>query len=181
MVGPASALRPPSALGITAQCGPLLLSCGDSPMHLQATPGASTDALIVEDDFDVRTILRQLVEDTGDSCSEAEVDLPSAIRGQLLDPAIWQHGLEHYALATNLAVALVGADGSLLGRCLNPQPTWSLLRTKKPAGVGACPFCLVSLQPCSCIADALRRRGLVMARDRTGLVHITVPLVLGGQ
>src|SRR5260370_15813215 len=125
MVGPASALRPPSALGITAQCGPLLLSCGDSPMHLQATPGASTDALIVEDDFDIRTTLRQLVEDTGDCCSEAEVDLPPAIRGQLLDPAIWQHGLEQYALATNLAVALLRADVALRGNCVNPPSTCS--------------------------------------------------------
>src|SRR5437868_6486454 len=108
-------------------------------MHLQSPLGASTDAFIVENAFGIRTTLRQLVEDTGDSCSETEVDLSPTIRSQLLDPAIWQHGLEQYALATNLAVALVGADGALLGRCLNPQPTWSLLRTNEPAGVGACP------------------------------------------
>src|SRR5208283_2040331 len=47
-----------------------------------------------------------------------------------------------------------------------------------PAGVG-CPFSLAPLLPCNCVADALARGGFVMARDRTGLVHFAVPLVLG--
>jgi signal transduction histidine kinase len=34
-------------------------------------------------------------------------------------------------------------------------------------------------QPCNCVADALARGGFVVARDRTGLVHFAVPLVLG--
>jgi signal transduction histidine kinase/CheY-like chemotaxis protein len=159
-------------------------------MHRQATPSASTDASLVEDDFDIRTTLRQLVEDTGDSCSEAEVDLPPAIRGQLLDPALWQDGLAKYARGTNLAAALADAAGRLIGSTINPRPTWSLLHAKTPAlsattegaavGVG-CPFSLAPLSPCNCVADALARGGFVVARDRTGLVHFAVPLVLGGH
>ncbi len=54
-----------------------------------------------------------------------------------------------------------------------------------------CPFSLAPLKPCNCVADALapsppggegRVRGrIVVARDRTGLVHFAVPLVLGGH
>jgi hypothetical protein len=33
------------------------------------------------------------------------VELPSAIRADLLDPALWQDGLAKYARATNLAAA----------------------------------------------------------------------------
>ena len=43
----------------------------------------------------------------------------------------------------------------------------------------ACPFCLASLSPCTCVADALARGRLSLARDRTGLMHFAVPLVLG--
>jgi signal transduction histidine kinase len=44
-----------------------------------------------------------------------------------------------------------------------------------------CPFSLTPLSPCTCVADALARGGVVVARDRTGLVHFAVPLVLGGH
>jgi signal transduction histidine kinase len=126
----------------------------------------------------------------GPSAQPIGVELPSAIRGDLLDPALWQDGLAKYASGTTLAAALADAAGRLIGSTINPRPTWSLLHAKTPAlsltwegaagGVG-CPFSLAPLQPCSCVADALARGGFVMARDRTGLVHFAVPLVLGGH
>jgi hypothetical protein len=45
--------------------------------------------------------------------------LPPAVRADLLDPANWQESLATFASATNLAVALVDAEGRLLGECLN--------------------------------------------------------------
>src|SRR5438309_492048 len=101
----------------------------------------------------------------------AGVELSPAVRSQLLDPSLWREGLEKYALATNLAVALTDPDGRPLGECINPQPTWNLLRARNAAGAGACPFSLMPPRPCTCVADALARDGCCMARDRTGLVH----------
>src|SRR6266849_10687754 len=90
------------------------------------------------------------------------VELPPAIRAELLNPALWQDGLAKYARATDLAVALADAAGRLLGETINPRPTWSLLHAKTPptpppsegaaAGVG-CPFSLAPLSPCNCVAD----------------------------
>jgi signal transduction histidine kinase len=80
-----------------------------------------------------------------------------------------------------LAVALVDADGHLLGPCINPRPTWRLLRAQRSPGADACPFCLMPLHSRSCVADALTTGGCPVTRDRTGLVHVTVPLVLGGH
>jgi signal transduction histidine kinase len=97
----------------------------------------------------------------------------------MLDPVAWQEGLERYARATQLAVALVDADGCLLGECLNPRPTWRLLRAQIPPDPGACPFCLMPSPPRRCIAEALNMGKVCITRDRTGLVHATVPLVLG--
>ena len=138
------------------------------------------------------------------------VELPLAIRADLLAPALWQDGLEKYARGTNLAVALADAAGRLIGEYINPRPTWSLLHAKAPptqsverrarsaereaslsgaprsalhaprTQVG-CPFSMAPLKPCNCVAEALARGGLVMARDRTGLVHFAVPLVLAGR
>jgi len=118
------------------------------------------------------------------------VELPPAIRADLLDPANWQEGLATFARATNLAVALADAAGRLIGSTINPRPTWSLLHAKTPpisppsegaAGEVECPFWLAPLKPCNCVADALARGGFVVAHDRTGLVHFAVPLVLGGH
>jgi signal transduction histidine kinase len=137
------------------------------------------------------------------------VELQPAIRADLLDPALWQDGLAKYARGTNLAVALADAAGRLIGSTINPRPTWSLLHAKTPPGVrsqgsgvrdqesadrsdvhhlssdsclltfGGCPFSLAPLKPCNCVANALARGGFVVARDRVGLVHFAVPLVLG--
>jgi signal transduction histidine kinase len=97
----------------------------------------------------------------------------------MLDPEAWQEGLERYARATHLAVALVDADGHLLGQCLNPRPTWRLLRAQLPPDAGACPFCLLPSPPRRCVAEALHTGQVRITRDRTGLVHAIVPLVLG--
>jgi len=113
---------------------------------------------------------------------------PPDIRADLMNPALWQDGLAKYARGTNLAVALADAAGRLIGSIISPQPTWSLLHAKLPpisppsegaAGGVGCPFSLAPLKPCNCVAYALARGGFVEARDRTGLVHFAVPLVLG--
>ena len=116
------------------------------------------------------------------------VELPPGMRDALLDPESWHESLEAYAYTTNLAVALVDTAGHLLGTCINPQPTWSVLHAHQNvaslspvAAEGGCPFALVPRTPCTCIADALATRELVLRRDRTRLVHFTVPLVLGNQ
>src|ERR1700687_636250 len=127
-------------------------------------------------------------QDLGElSAQPTGVELPPATRADLLDPALWQDGLAKYARATNLAVALADTAGRLIGEYINPRPTWSLLHSQPPPGSSpsadgaACPFSTARLEPCNCVADALARGGVVVARDRTGLVHFTVPLVLGGH
>ena len=105
--------------------------------------------------------------------------LPPAIREALLDPTLWHESLETYAHTTNLAVALADVEGGLRGPCLNPQPTWRRLHATEAAANGGCPFALAPRRPCTCVGDALATRELVLRRDRTGLVHFTVPLVLG--
>ena len=117
--------------------------------------------------------------DRGGPSPHPELELSPALRQHLLDPAVWQEGLEKYARATNLAVALVDVDGRLLGQCINPRPTWSLLRARRPLGADA-----VSVLPHADPPSQLHRRcighgGFRVTRDRTGLVHVTVPLVLG--
>ena len=114
-----------------------------------------------------------------------DVALPPALRILLLDPALWRESLDKYARATGLAVALSDTQGALLGACLNPQPTWQLLQTQRAAGVfpsqRGCSFSLPLNPPCTCVVDALSKAQVVLARDRTGLVHVAVPLILDGQ
>jgi signal transduction histidine kinase len=118
-------------------------------------------------------------QDNGEPAAQPiGVEPPPAIRADLLDPALWLDGLTKYARATNLAVALVDAAGRLIGETINPRPTWSLLHAKASGG---CPFSVAPLKRCNCVADALARGGFVVTRDRTGLVHFAVPLVLGGH
>src|SRR5712692_86547 len=72
-------------------------------------------------------------QDNGEpSAQPLGVELPPAIRADLLDPANWQDGLAKYARATHLAVALADAAGCLIGEYINPRPTWSLLHAKPP-------------------------------------------------
>jgi signal transduction histidine kinase/CheY-like chemotaxis protein len=146
-------------------------------MNLLTTDRAPPDAFMGEDASDSRLSLRHWRAD--ERLPHCEAELPPAIRSQLLDPAIWQPALQKFAVATNLAVALTDTRGQLLGQCLNPHPTWSLLKGRKPAGVHGCPFCLMPLVPCTCVTDALQKDGLVAAREATGLVHFAVPLGIG--
>jgi signal transduction histidine kinase len=106
-------------------------------------------------------------------------ELSAELRNQLLDPAAWKAGLETYAAAMRLAVALTGSAGNIIGPCINPQPTWSLFHRKESVSAGTCPFSLAALPPCTCVADALKQGTVIVARDRTGLVHFAVPLRLG--
>lgn len=112
---------------------------------------------------------------------EVEAGLPPALRAQLLDPAAWREGLEKYARAMHLAVALVDRQGSLLGACLNGRPLWTLLREALSAAAGECPFAVAPPRPCTCVADALKTGRPVRAQDRSGLVHFAVPLTLGTE
>src|SRR4030095_4769707 len=100
-----------------------------------------------------------------------------AMYAALFDPESWCESLDAYAQSTNLAVALVNVDGYLLGRCHNAQPTWSQLHAAPEGAGGGCPFSLAPPRSCTCVRDALVQRALVLKRDRTGLVHFTVPLV----
>jgi signal transduction histidine kinase/ActR/RegA family two-component response regulator len=115
----------------------------------------------------------------GDPVPALELVWSPGLQQDVLDPAVWQEGLDTYARATHLAVALVDVDGRLLGACLNPQPTWQLLRAQRPPDPPGCPFCLLPRQPGRCVADALAAREVRITHDRTGLAHLTVPLVLG--
>ena len=72
-----------------------------------------------------------------------------ALRARLLDPASWREGLEAYAAATTLAVALVDAIGRLRGPCLNPRPTWRQL-SAPPDAATQCPF---AVAPQSLVED----------------------------
>jgi signal transduction histidine kinase len=99
----------------------------------------------------------------------------------LLAPAAWQPALEKYARAMHLAVALTDVAGRQLGKCLNPQPLWRLLRDTHPVDDGGCPFHLLPRQACTCVADALVNRSVAQVRDYTGLAHFAVPLELDGQ
>ena len=138
-----------------------------------------------------RALERNRNQDNGEPPAQLSgVELPPAIRADLLDPALWQDGLAKYARTTNLGVVLADAAGRLIGECINPRPTWSLLHAKTPplsaasegaAGGVGCPFSPAPLSPCKCVADALAKGGFVVTRDRTGLVHFAVPLVLGGH
>src|SRR5215470_1933530 len=101
-----------------------------------------------------------------------------ALAAALFDPESWHESLDAYAQTTNLAVALVDVDGCLLGPCHNPRPTWRQLHAAPEGAGGGCPFALVPPRSCTCVRNALAQRALVVKRDRTGLVHFTVPLVL---
>jgi len=103
--------------------------------------------------------------------------VPREIVDQLLDPALWRPGLEQFALATNVAVQLFDNRGKPIGDCLNPQPLWEVL-VSRGATAGGCAFCASSNKCCTCLAEASELRDIVFARDRTGLVHFAVPLIV---
>src|ERR671914_2291524 len=81
-----------------------------------------------------RTLMSEpsTAQERGGPPSGVERELLPTLRSHVLDSAAWQEGLERYARATQLAVALVDVEGRLLGPCINPRPTWSLLRAHTP-------------------------------------------------
>jgi two-component sensor histidine kinase len=116
--------------------------------------------------------------------SEQEIgsfELPPDWLGELLDPVGWSDVLAMFADTVNLAVALIDTDGHSLGKCHNPQPTWALAHGEKTEADQGCPFCLAPDEPCTAVADALRRCTVVMVQDKAGLAHVAIPILLGGH
>lgn len=107
-------------------------------------------------------------------------ELSPALRAALIDPAAWQSGLDRYARAMDLAVALVSEEGPS-GEIVHPRPTWELFHAQAPVPAGLCPFGQLSAEPCRCVANVLAGGDWVLARDRAGLVHFAVPLMLQGR
>lgn len=108
--------------------------------------------------------------------------LSEAIREKLLDPQMWQEGLETFVKATNLAVLLTDAEGRVSGDCFNPRPMWSMLRHELPLTIGQCPFCIHAFpNGYNCIKEALETATTVTTSDSAGLVHLSVPLFLFKQ
>jgi len=99
-------------------------------------------------------------------------------RGELLDPPEWAEILARFAFTMKLAVALTDVDGNMLGSCHNPQPLWILARNSTERGPG-CSFCLAPEEPCRAVVSALAGNEVAFARDRAGLTHAAVPLMLG--
>ena len=99
----------------------------------------------------------------------------------LLDPESWRSTLETYAKTVKMCVALTDMEGRLLGDCLNPQPTWELVRQVAPVREGQCPFCLDPMRPCQAVVDAIKAGAPVVTEDRAGLAHVAVPVALGGR
>ena len=99
---------------------------------------------------------------------------------ELLDPEAWTAVLDSYAQAMQVAVALTGPDGRLMGICHNPQPVWSLARGATVEWAG-CPFCLQTKNACSAAAEARRTGSIVLVHDLAGLAHVALPLLLGDR
>ncbi|HUG92713.1 MAG TPA: PAS domain S-box protein, partial [Planctomycetaceae bacterium] len=126
------------------------------------------------------SVLENPVLDADDHRQSPGAGLSQAVRAALLDPAAWQDSLHKFCLATNLAAALVDPEGRAL-TCWNPRPLWSLFHDRRPAAPDECLFALVPVPvgPCRCVARAFETGRRALARDRTGLVHLAVPLILG--
>jgi PAS domain S-box-containing protein len=107
------------------------------------------------------------------------VELSPQERAELLDVMAWGSMLEMYGNTMKVAVALTDVDGNLLGRCLNPQPIWTLVQSAVVGRGTGCPFCLAPLSPCTAVADALRTGLPVIVRDLADLTHVAIPLSLG--
>jgi two-component sensor histidine kinase len=105
--------------------------------------------------------------------------LTPEVRAELLDPKNWDEILELYAHTMRIAVALVDAEGRVLGRCHNPQPIWTLARIAKPQTDGECPFCLETTQHCTAARDVWRTKSVILVHDEAGFAHLAIPLLLG--
>ena len=107
------------------------------------------------------------------------------VRGQLLNHEAWGKVLGVYAGTVGLAVAMTDCEGRQSGICHNPQPAWSVAhRAPRPffesRDESACPFCLDPAEPCHAVKTALSTGEVQLARDLGGMVHLAVPLSLGG-
>src|ERR1700681_844087 len=97
------------------------------------------------------------------------VELSLEERAELLDVKAWGPMLETYGRTMKVAVALTDAEGSLLGRCHNAQPIWTLVHSTVVGRETGCPFCLSPPSPCTAVADALRTGFPTIVRDPAGL------------
>src|SRR5690348_702296 len=111
----------------------------------------------------------------------AQRELSGEERAKLLDVRAWDPILEMYGRTMKLAVALTDPEGSLLGTCHNAQPLWSALRSSMIGKQAGCSFCLSPLSPCTAVVDALRRGLPKIVSDAAGLMHVAIPLLLGGH
>src|SRR5579863_1347845 len=119
------------------------------------------------------------VQGGGSRGEDSSISLTPELCSELLDPESWSKILGLYARTTTLAVALIDADGQLVGPCHNPQPVWQLARGAKPNSAAACLFCLEARPICSAAADALRTNSPTLVEDQAGLAHVALPLTLG--
>lgn len=97
---------------------------------------------------------------------------------ELLDSDAWDTVLETYARCVDAAVALVGHDGRLIGRCHNPKPIWKLARAARPDWNAGCPFCLDPAGICTALADAERSGCVAVTVGMGGFAHSATPLFL---
>ncbi len=130
------------------------------------------------DDFDDRqdSALAQGAPSQGGDLGS--IELTPELTAELLDPESWGTILGLYARTMRLAVALIDANGRLVGICHNPQPIWSLARKSRPDRAG-CLFCLETSPGCGAALDALQTKSLTMAHDQAGLAHVAMALTLG--
>ena len=114
----------------------------------------------------------------------AGIKLTPEMCEELMDPEAWSQTLSSYARTVRLAVTLTDLEGRPSGVIRNAQPAWLVAETAKRAqgldgGADGCSFCLDSLAPCQAVKTALGAGAVAFARDRVGLVHLAVPLLLG--
>jgi len=115
----------------------------------------------------------------------AGIELSREMFEELLDPEGWTEVLSSYARTVGLAVALTNCEGHQSGPCHNAQLAWKMgnaARLSDEAGSKTrCSFCLDSSPPCRGVTTALSTGAVELVRDRVGMVHLAVPLSLGGR
>lgn len=124
----------------------------------------------------------EFTTDVNGDFEEVRLKEPSAeLRISLLNPESWNVTLRTYARTVKVAVCLTDLEGNILGECHNPQSTWLMASNGGAVRAAACPFCLDPIEPCRAVERALTSRTTSFAKDRAGLAHVAVPLILGGQ
>jgi two-component sensor histidine kinase/ligand-binding sensor protein len=100
---------------------------------------------------------------------------------ELLDSESWDAVLEMFARSVDVAVALLGNDGALIGKYHNPMPIWQLARAARPDWGAGCPFCLDPPGVCTAAADAERTRSTVVVEGLGGFAHTAAPIFLADR